>query len=256
MPLTPRQRYLRTRAIERSYVKQVRRVYSQAWAKLQVRLPDIQTLQKVTLPADLLGELADELTEGLTDAGVLAAAEFAGMYGEEYGHFAEWEEVTGDAIHAKYDELFSDIGGYRGIASTSVQGINDTVKEWFDDPDQDLGDLTDSLSSWFAPWRAEMVGITETGRLSSAGQMVAADRLGATTWTWRTSEDDLVCDECVDLDGTEFQMEDEFPPLHPNCRCDSSLVLPGDEEYADEGGAAGDEEQPVEDGQGDGQEPE
>ena len=221
------------KAAERVYCRGARRAYRRAWAVLLQRLPELQEVKKATIDEGLLDDVGAELVSGLDEAGLGAA----GVISAEQGA----------TTYARYKQMFEPIGGFKGISDTMAAGIISTVEEWYRDPEQDMGDLSAALQNWFAPWRADMVGITETTRMGAAATAVQADALGAQTKIWATSEDDVVCEECADLDGQSFDVGDPEgdPPLHPGCRCGSSIVLPGDEEMADtegEGEAADEEE--------------
>jgi len=58
-----------------------------------------------------------------------------------------------------------------------------------------------------------------------------AQRVGADRWEWDSSEDDIVCSECVGLDTQTFSMDDaqESPPVHPGCRCSKAILIEDDE---------------------------
>ncbi len=46
------------------------------------------------------------------------------------------------------------------------------------------------------------------------------------TYIWRTELDDSVCPDCEELEGVEMDLEDdEWPPLHTNCRCHIEIIL-------------------------------
>ena len=208
---------------ERAYCRAARKAYRAAWGHLRTRLPELQELKKAAIDPNLLSDLQEELVSGM-EAGAEAAAGVLDAEG------------AADLI-ARYQQMFQPIGGFKGIADTATAGILSTIDEWYRDPETDMGDLSAALSKWFAPWRAEMVGITETTRMGTAATMLAGERLGAEKKVWNTSADDVVCSECLGLDGQEFDIGDPDgdPPAHPGCRCGSALRLPGDEEM-DEGG--------------------
>ena len=43
---------------------------------------------------------------------------------------------------------------------------------------------------------------------------------------WHTNNDELVCDKCAPLNGTQRGEDwEEYPPLHPSCRCDVVLEM-------------------------------
>jgi hypothetical protein len=74
----------------------------------------------------------------------------------------------------------------------------------------------------FTPARASVVGVTETTRAFTSGQLEAGKELAALGYTPRyifhTNMDSFICEDCHELEGKEVGEED-FPPVHPNCRC-------------------------------------
>lgn len=88
--------------------------------------------------------------------------------------------------------------------------------------------------------RAQTIARTETiragrdGRNETWRQARAEGWLGDdTTRRWVVTDDDRLCPACAPLAGVEVGLEEAFPhgggdgpPLHPNCRCTTVLVIP------------------------------
>lgn len=73
--------------------------------------------------------------------------------------------------------------------------------------------------------RAETIARTEIIHAHAEGQLDSYEALGVDTLEalteWSTAGDDDVCEECDDLEGKVFTVQDArgLIPLHPNCRC-------------------------------------
>lgn len=82
--------------------------------------------------------------------------------------------------------------------------------------------------------RAEVIARTEIIRAHAEGQLDAFEKLGVTEIgvevEWSTAGDDRVCDECADMEGEIYSVEDAHGmiPLHPNCRCSFLPLLPAE----------------------------
>lgn len=46
---------------------------------------------------------------------------------------------------------------------------------------------------------------------------------------WRSQRDDLVCKECISLNGRRFRHLRDIPERHPNCRCEILVWIDGKE---------------------------
>lgn len=89
-------------------------------------------------------------------------------------------------------------------------------------------------------YRAESIARTETLAAANAGvqqgylQAVEQDLLNPDAQrTWIVTPDDILCEDCADLDGVEVGLQEEWdyadgpvenPPAHPRCRCAQGLV--------------------------------
>lgn len=120
-----------------------------------------------------------------------------------------------------------------GIIQTSKSFVWSSISDWIESGDP-LDELIKTLSPMFGQVRAEMIGVTEVTRAFAEGNMAAWKESGVVDGVrWMTGEDDLVCEICLPLEGTEadfggagFTTEQgeealgiEAPPAHTRCRC-------------------------------------
>jgi len=144
------------------------------------------------------------------------------------------QTVTGGGDWALVNEAAIDwVESYtmelvRGINSTSRQAITRAVQGFY------RGELTQKqviqrLSNIYSPVRAEMIAITEITRASVEGERAVVREIGRQgiqmVEVWRTANDDIVCPICEPRNGKpkgEGWNENDGPPAHPRCRCDTS----------------------------------
>jgi len=118
--------------------------------------------------------------------------------------------------------------GYQ-IAETTRDRVREAVSAWHADPDMTIADLSDSLSQWFAPSRAQLIARNEVTALSSATTRTLMDKLGVGRWTWQTRLEFNVCDICRPLHGKVFTVNDPMPPdaSHIGCMCMAAPLIEG-----------------------------
>lgn len=96
-------------------------------------------------------------------------------------------------------------------------------------------EIADALAGTFGPVRAEMIAVTEVTRAAANGEAGLAAEIAAQGVqmrpVWMTSEDEIVCPICGELNGMVGEESGagwtfsaggeiyELPPAHPNCRC-------------------------------------
>lgn len=85
-------------------------------------------------------------------------------------------------------------------------------------------DMTDAIDS-LTDTRALVIARTEIIHAHAEGQLdtfadLGIDELGVEV-EWSTAGDDRVCEDCADMEGQTFSIDDArgMIPLHPNCRC-------------------------------------
>lgn len=119
------------------------------------------------------------------------------------------------------------------INSTTLSVLREAVAMFIETPGFTIGDLMNMLP--FDEERALTISVTETTRAYAQGNALAGKQLAkefpdtSIIETWFTNNDDIVCDLCGPLDGTEiefgttFYEPDEYndghPPRHVKCRC-------------------------------------
>jgi SPP1 gp7 family putative phage head morphogenesis protein len=73
----------------------------------------------------------------------------------------------------------------------------------------------------FSPARAQMVARTETIAAAVQGDIQGMKEAGVRSTTYMCADDERTCEDCLSMDGEEFDIGDSTGviPLHPNCRC-------------------------------------
>jgi SPP1 gp7 family putative phage head morphogenesis protein len=128
-------------------------------------------------------------------------------------------------------ELVENPNGKWVIAQTTRDRIREIVSEAFTQ-DKPLSEVKDAIqqaleneaegNGIFSPARAELIARTEVQRAQIGGNLAVWKKSGLIQRVrWAVSNVPPVCDECADLDGQEFDLDDNFepPPIHANCRC-------------------------------------
>ena len=74
------------------------------------------------------------------------------------------------------------------------------------------------------PQRAQLIAVTEGNRAYNAATTDSYLAAGIEQFNWNAYDD--ACEECLALeDGSPYDISDETPPDHPNCRCYQSAVI-------------------------------
>jgi len=110
------------------------------------------------------------------------------------------------------DESFSYIYKYdQDLANSLNEAIRES-KSWSEVADKIRDEVEPTYEN-----RAETIAISELAFTSNVGYHNAVDKSGLTgRYIFHNSADELVCDECEMLEGTEYN-EMRYP--HPRCRC-------------------------------------
>jgi hypothetical protein len=110
----------------------------------------------------------------------------------------------------------------KDINDTSRDRLQTLVSDFFE-KGQAIEDLNNALVEEYGAYRAGLISITEVTRASVEGEKDIVDEIEKDSSlemvpTFNTENDDIVCDDCGPLNQQEVE-DDDFPPLHPGCRC-------------------------------------
>lgn len=67
--------------------------------------------------------------------------------------------------------------------------------------------------------KCRTIARTETLNAYNQGAINQYRKAGIKKWEWITAFDERTCQICSAYDGRIFNMGDQQPPIHPNCRC-------------------------------------
>lgn len=157
----------------------------------------------------------------LTQAAALGVDEGQAALGNA-GIGIDWHLVNKDALAWAQDYSYDLVSQVNDTTRTVLQ---EKVSRWIESGEP-LDALKESLSPWFGEERASNIAQTETTRSFAEGNRTAWQASDVVTGrTWQTANDELVCDICGPLDGTEHEIDDDMPPAHPRCRCWASPTV-------------------------------
>jgi SPP1 gp7 family putative phage head morphogenesis protein len=188
--------------------------------------PGILTAVKKKLPSITITGLPKYLKWAATEGGQnafdnlnikgtfdMTSEDFQAMLGDRTNYLIDSLDSTST------DDLVNLIAQGKSEGMTNAE-IADEIQSMFDD-----------MSSA----RADTIANTEVANAMQTAELSTYADQGITEKIWVTSEDDLVCSDCADLDGETIGIEESFsdgedsPPDHPNCRCFIQAVIPGEE---------------------------
>lgn len=113
-----------------------------------------------------------------------------------------------------------------GITAAMSSDITRTISDGvmngkgIDDISSDIEEAVDGIGRD----RARLLARTETMTAFNSAAKQQYDRVGVTEVEWYTSHLENVCDDCDELDGQRFPIDEAPPcPFHPNCPC---ILLP------------------------------
>ena len=122
-------------------------------------------------------------------------------------------KVAGGGLKSLLDNSNATI---KGITDTTMARLGDLIAAGIDQglPSSDIADSLDAIVN--DPARAEMIAQTEGSRAYNASSLDSMVDAGLPGFEWLAY--DGACEECADMEGNH-DFGDEYPPLHPNCRC-------------------------------------
>ena len=209
-----------------------RRVYKLIADKLAARVDDtaaaIAAGDYTRIDTDLRNILTEEVAQAVLRAGANRVTPIAGIPNAQSRQLVEQalQQVESSYLSAYWNPFLQDLSETeRDYIARVVQQAQSTVGYTTDD-------IRNALSM-FGDLRAQRIAFTEPTR-AAAQQMNALQQLATqrginTQRVWRIINDLEVCDECIDLDGTnETEWSAKYPdgpPAHVNCRCVIILQL-------------------------------
>ena len=113
-----------------------------------------------------------------------------------------------------------------------VQGIVDTQRDIISTAVRDgvmngssaqtiAGQINETLLD---PARSQLIAVTEGNRAYAAATIDSYQAAGISQFNWVAYDD--ACEECIALEeGSPYDVSDEIPPDHPNCRCYTTAVI-------------------------------
>lgn len=150
----------------------------------------------------------------------------AGRLMEQTTIGVEWSLVNARAASWAKQYTFELV---KGITDTTRATLQKVVAEYFE-VGLTIGQIEDLIAPTFGPVRAEMISVTEVTRASTAGERALAEELRQAGINMRpifqTNRDELVCELCGPMQGKQITNDDDYPPLHPRCRCWTNHELP------------------------------
>jgi len=102
------------------------------------------------------------------------------------------------------------------------------IQEFFARP-MTMGELTNAAAEIFGPDRAEEIAVTEVTRARAMKSKAEAEGFRSRGWEineiWHTCNDHLVCAGCQHEGKARGDGWDEYPPVHPGCRCSVRIEI-------------------------------
>lgn len=209
-----------------------------AYARLMAKLLQAyggRLLEKLGDPPDLANldeEFWDEeaitLVRALSPFGQRVYLDAARQLLETIPIGIDWALINERAVTWASSYTFELVGGINDTTRTALQSA---ISSFFEEPIT-RGDLEERISPLFGPERAEMIAVTEVTRAASEGEQAVAKELAKEgiemIAVWQTDNDELVCPLCEPRNDQPKEKwdTDEFPPLHPRCRCWVNYELP------------------------------
>lgn len=171
---------------------------------------------------------ADAVAAGLSNDLTTLESVLADLWAESYGTGAERAVATvaSSALRPQPRSVAAALTGLlgqvRNLVASVVGSLRDRLVGAVDAAGPDVG--TDALRDMVAGMASDhaaagRIAVTESHRALVLGAVDTWRASGVDSFRWvRTSGDDEK-DECADRDG-EVDEWDDFPPLHPHCKCE------------------------------------
>lgn len=191
---------------------------------------------------DITGDVTGAVDDFYTDVRITGLEEYIRKAMEAGGQNA-YSVLNIKAAFELKNEVFSDYFAER--ENYLIDSVNESTKDFIVGKivsgkmagynNAQIADTISSMIDDISDYRADTIVNTEVANAMQQAEIHTYYDQGIEKKTWVTSEDDLVDDECAELDGEivgigdNFSSGDSTPPLHPNCRCYIQAVLDSDQ---------------------------
>ncbi|MDP2874132.1 MAG: phage minor head protein [bacterium] len=144
----------------------------------------------------------------------MAKIKIEGVFGVIDPNWLKFLKNPDNLWHKNFDEKTKEI-----VANLSRREINNEISTI------EAGHLLRKACPQFSEDEAFDVIHTEVGNTYCQVELASYLKGGFEKKRWRTSRDDIVCEDCKKMDGEEVLVEKPFsggaqaPPLHSGCRC-------------------------------------
>jgi len=191
----------------------------------------------------------EELEEALIRILKDAAKDGVLLFGKKGLPQINYDLVNEEAAEWADNYVFDLIKDINKVSAEQLDNMQDIFNEFVETPGTTIGDVMDQLTM-FSEDRAQRIAVTEITRTYAKAHQIAGDEMKKefpdvkVIKIWYTNNDDLVCEFCGPLNGTEVEVNENFydiedayqdgnPPQHVNCRCwmeTTTDILAGEEE--------------------------
>ncbi len=196
------------RAVEAILLAALVTAFASLWRLIYARLRD----HRYGEIDSTIAQWSDGFDEDYSGALVAASDVLAGKDDEE----------GGGAIAANFEAgTAANVGAGKGPAGMIAANIRAGVKAEISKPCASDADILRRVKIWMDHNRAQTISRTDATNLQSEATRLNMQRRGRGWWAWQTMEDNDVCQECDELNGVIFSINDPMPPKHHNCRCDA-----------------------------------
>lgn len=211
--------------LEARLIRAVSRTQQAELARLLEALGDPPNLERLTVD-DFWNDYSQAFRAALIPEMTTVYLEQAGALLGEISIGVSWDLINTAASEWARQYTFDLV---TQLTEVTRSGLQRTIPAYFEEG-LNLSQLKQRLAEWFAPRRAELIGITEITRAATEGERGLVELLlqenpdVAMAPFWVTNRDEAVCVLCSPRDGKEIT-DGKFPPLHPKCRCWVRWVL-------------------------------
>ncbi|WP_088187550.1 minor capsid protein [Desulfosporosinus sp. FKA] len=132
------------------------------------------------------------------------------------------ESVSFSLVSKEVQDILKDQIKYRlkGIQATTQKELMKAISDAYEDGDNVAGYTSRMKDVVDVPeWRLNMIARTEMAYAFNTANLKYQAEAGYTRFRSEAVVDNRTCPICLSKNGGIFDLNDEQPPYHPNCRC-------------------------------------